>query len=274
MEIYIHMRDPFFLKEGDTYYLYGTHGGKLYVFYGEDLHALERKLVFEDTEGVYTQGTYWAPEVHKIGDTYYMIATFKKEGEARHCRMLTCDTPNGEFVPMEKPLTPPDWECLDGTLWQEDGKLYLFFCHEWTQIGDGTVCVAELDENMQITGEVTTLFAASEAPWVLPHDGKNYVTDGPFLYRLKDGRLLMAWSSFGDRGYAMGMAVSDSIPGPWTHLEEPLLKENGGHGMFFEDDGQLYVTYHSPNGPDGMERVQLQPIVEENGKLYIARKRG
>ncbi len=111
MEIDIHMRDLFFRKEGDTYYLCGTHGG----------------------------------------------------------------------------------------------KLYLFFCHEWTQIGDGTVCVAERDEKMQITDEVTTLYAASEAPWVLPHDGRNYVTDGPFLYRLEDGRPMMAWSSFGDCGlYIVG----------------------------------------------------------------------
>ena len=62
-------------------------------------------------------------------------------------------------------------------------------------------------------------------------------TDGPFLVRSEHGSLLMLWSSFGEEGYAMGIARSaiGLITGPWMQQDEPLWARNGGHGMIFTD---------------------------------------
>jgi hypothetical protein len=49
-------------------------------------------------------------------------------------------------------------------------------------------------------------------------------TDGPFLVRSEHGSLFMLWSSFGEEGYAMGVAElpSGSVAGPRVQQEEPL----------------------------------------------------
>ena len=83
----------------------------------------------------------WAPEVHKYKGEYYMFATFTKPNGLRGTYILKSDTPDGEFKPhSDGAVTPWEWECLDGTLYKEDGKVYCVFCHEHTQIFDGTIC--------------------------------------------------------------------------------------------------------------------------------------
>lgn len=261
----IYIRDPFILKEGEKYYLYGTtdpqawqgsaDGFKVYV--SDDLKHFKEKVVFENDGAFWADENYWAPEVHKYRGKYYMFASFFKKGNRRRSHILVCDKPDGRFVPLDEPLTPSDWDCLDATFFEDGGKLYTVFCHEWLQVKDGEICLAELDENFKIKGDIKVLFRASEAKWTRPIGEKSdcYVTDGPFIRRLKSGKLLMLWSSFSESGYAMGMAIADHIEGKWRHIEEPLIKCDGGHGMIFEDDGRLFVTYHKPNEPHMLERA-------------------
>ena len=112
-----------------------------------------------------------------------------------------------------------------------------------------------------------TLFSAGEAPWAKPVpfakeefglDGDVYFTDGPCVMRLPDGGLVMTWSSWGDHGYAVGVAASESgrLEGPWRQLPDPLYPENGGHGMLFYDKTQtLRFALHFPN-----DKFQERPV--------------
>ena len=99
-------------------------------------------------------------------------------------------------------------------------------------------------------GDIIKLITASEAPWTNPIRGDKYVTDGPFLFPVEDGTLVMLWSSFKNDIYAIGLAhsVSGKITGPWAHKPETLFPDEGGHCMLFRDfSKKLYITYHSPN---------------------------
>lgn len=251
----IHMRDPFVLKENGKYYLYGTEGenawwGKaigFYVYVSADMQEFERKCVFAPNDDFWSDENYWAPEVHKIDGRFYMFASFFKAGRLRCSQILVCDTPDGTFTPLEAPLTPSDMQSLDATFFAHNGKKYTIFCHEWVQCKDGEMCLAELDDNLKICSPVSVLFRASEAPWTQGFDDGCYVTDGPFIYKLKNGRLAMLWSSNSPTGYAMGIALADDMEGPWTHVEKPIISTNGGHGMIFKDGDKLYLTYHMPN---------------------------
>lgn len=74
----------------------------------------------------------------------------------------------------------------------------------------------------------------------------------------------MLWSSFGDHGYAMGIARSESgtVLGPWIQEAEPLWSTDGGHGMIPRRlDGRLFLTLHQPNNSPN-ERAAFYPLRE------------
>jgi hypothetical protein len=118
-------------------------------------------------------------------------------------------------------------------------------------------------------GEPILLFKASQPEWA-DKSRDMFVTDGPFMYRTKEGRLLMIWSTFTQKGYVQAIAYSDNgeIDGKWFH-EKPMFEENGGHGMIFDDyNGKKYLILHSPN-ENPYERPFLFEITEENGSLKL-----
>jgi hypothetical protein len=141
---------------------------------------------------------------------------------------------------------------LDATLWEEDGKPYIVYCHEWVQISNGTIEYMGLQGDLSETiGEPALLFRGSHGPWaVISATEGCFVTDGPYLYRSKSDKLMMIWSGFGTGGYTVGLAISDSgkLAGPWRQQDEPLYEKDGGHGMLFTTfEGKLMMVLHSPN---------------------------
>lgn len=276
----IHIRDPFILPADGRYYLYGTRGSSSYgIGRGLDVYVSDDLMDWSEPHEAFTRPAdfwadrdFWAPEVHAFGGKYYMFASFKAEGKCRGTQILCADSPMGPFLPITKePVTPRDWECLDGTLYVSPaGRPYLIFCHEWLQIKDGAMCAVELTPDLrERAGEVRTLFHASEPAWV-NKAGENFVTDGPYPVRLSDGKLLLLWSSFAADGrYVEAMAVSDNgdITGHFHHLAEPLLPGDGGHGMVFRTyDGKMMFVMHTPNvGPK--ERPCLIEVEEKDGRL-------
>jgi hypothetical protein len=109
--------------------------------------------------------------------------------------------------------------------------------------------------------------------WTRPIDTDGYVTDGPFLKKLKNGKLIMLWSSFGENGYALGCAVSDSgkIFGAWRQCDVPLMPDDGGHGMIFSAFGKDFLCLHTPNEPHACERLRSYEIEETSDGIKIVR---
>jgi len=274
----IRIRDPFILPvpAEHRYYLYGTTDASPWHGRGESFLAWS-SLDLENWEGPFTVFTppddfwadqnFWAPEVYMYQDAYIMIASFKHDNKCRGVQILSGDSPLGPFRPLTNaPITPDNWDCLDGTLYIEHGVPWLIFSHEWTQIVNGEICAVPLTSNLTAcAGKIRTLFRATDAPWTAQntgdvHEGKNgWVTDGPFLYRDRDEQLCMLWSSFTSTSYAIGTAVSDNgmITGSWQQNPSPVFEKDGGHGMLFQTfEGGTYLAMHRPNHtPD--ERVYL-----------------
>ena len=277
----IHVRDPFVMTAEGKYFLYGTRGREAWsdaasgldVFVSEDLERWEGPTeVFTPPEGFWATRDFWAPEVHAYRGAYYMLVSFKSATERRGTQILRAESPMGPFLPhSDGPVTPRDWECLDGTLYiDKGGAPWMVFCHEWVQVKDGEMCAMPLTADLRAAaGAPEVLFHASEPAWARKGQ-EDFVTDGPFLYRTAGGRLLMIWSSFSDNGYVQAVAASQSgeITGPWRH--EPLLFDrDGGHGMIFRTlTGKLYLVIHSPNEWP-RERPLLLPLREENACLVV-----
>lgn len=284
----IHIRDPFVLPipAQQQYYLYGTTGADTWTnsasgidyYTSPDLQNWEGPFpAFRPPAGFWSDRNFWAPEVHVYRGRYYMFASFKAEGVCRGTQILAADAPQGPFLPISSmPITPRDWECLDGTLFVDANEQpWIVFCHEWVQVGDGEICALPLSANLDVAiGQPRLLFRASEAPWAeeLHSKGRRgYITDGPWLHRMANGDLIMLWSSFSKGGYTVGVARSDSgdILGPWQQMPEPLYAGDGGHCMVFRSfDGQLWLAYHRPN-PFPDERPYFVPLREHGASVEI-----
>ena len=294
----IKIRDPYIFADTTThnYYMYAqmhnrlannstdTKGVEVYV--STDLKQwTEPQPVLVLANDSWARNMVWAPEVHKYNGNYYLFVTLtsseihknmkKPQGEnnwpthyKRGTQIFVADSPSGPFKPFEnKPHTPERWMALDGTLYVEDGIPYMIFCHEWVEIIDGSINYIQLSSDLsKSVGKPHKMFNASEAKWSTGTNSK--VTDGCFMYKTKSNKLLMIWSSFGTKGYAIGIAESKSgkLRGPWIQQDKLLFEENGGHGMIFKTfDGRLLLAFHQPNSPEGKERLKLFEI-EDTGK--------
>ena len=273
----INIRDPFVLtsREEQCYYLYGSTsmsaGPHLEVFRSQDLENFTAPIsLFTPPKDFPWPKLFWAPEVKFHGGKYYLTVTMAAPEQPKGTLILSADSPTGPFtLHSDGPVTPRDWECLDGTLFfDEDNVPWMVFCHEWVQIDDGTLELIRLSPDLkQAVSGPLTLFHASDGPWVKPLKPGKYVTDGPFVFRDAAKGLSLLWSSFGKDGYAIGVARSSSglLQGPWVHEEHALFDIDGGHAMLFDTlDGQRMISFHAPNrGP--LERAVFKPACGQNG---------
>ena len=264
----INIRDPFVFPWEDTYYMVGTRAATCWTladgfdgYASKDLVHWDGPVsLFDKPADFWADKNFWAPEIHFYQGSFYLFATFgSSKTNRKGTSILRADAPLGPYrLHSYGQITPQEWNCLDGTFYlSPDGMPYMVFSHEWQDIRDGQICSVPLTKDLTApAGEIRTLFSASMArPWVRPiahprYPGDNFVTDGPFLYRLPDGALIMLWSTWGDGGYAEAVARSDNgdVTGRWSIDEKPLFAENGGHGMLFRTfEGRLTLTLHQPN---------------------------
>ena len=134
------MSDPFIIPdpETQTYYLTST-GGRLYK--SKDLVWWEGPYNIIDIEGTWlkTGGGPAAAEIHKIGDYYYYAGTWNDHNDLiqqvprrynvphNQTYLLRSKNIEGPYeVFTEDPnydWQPREWDCIDGTLYEEDGKM-------------------------------------------------------------------------------------------------------------------------------------------------------
>lgn len=278
----IYLRDPFIYVEDGVAYLLGTSdkqawGGKATGFFGYksiDLFNFEGPYVlFENIDSFWADENFWAPELHKIDNKYYIFASFYKRGKHRASQVLVSDKPLGKYRASSKPFTPNEWDCLDATYYEENGKRYAIFCHEWVQIQNGEICIGEFNDDFTELKDTKVLFCASDAKWTVIHQERDYkpgyVTDGPYVVRY-GSTLFMIWSSYSKNGYALGVSKSNNgIFGPWIHEDKPLIDVGGGHGMIFAFKDKKYLLIHNNNNNHLMERPALIEIEINNEGISL-----
>lgn len=282
----INIRDPYVITYEGKYYLYGTRSATCWgeadgfdCYVSADRKEWEGPIeVFHRPEGFFADRNYWAPECVRYQGAFYLIVTLGGSDRKKGTYILKSEHPEGPFYVYSGRVTPEDWTCIDATLYVENGVPYIIFSHSFEDTPDGDMCMLQLTEDLkQAVGEPEKLFSAVEAPWAKPIpfakaefgiDGDVYFTDGPCLVKGTDGRLFMTWSSWGERGYAVGVAVSESgsVAGPWKQLERPLYPQDGGHGMVFLDfDGGMKFTLHTPDTKYEEHPVFWELVFTEDG---------
>jgi beta-xylosidase len=278
------IRDPFVLLEKGVYYMYGT--GAAWNGYGcwvsDDLENWEGPYtVFSKPAGHTGDGCWWAPECHRYNGAFYLFATYHDSVTGfRGTAVFKSESPLGPFEQISDGFATPDgYDCIDGTLYVDtDGTPYMVFVQEWTSQPDGVgrMAVARMSDDLtRLVTEPVTVFKATDGKKGM--DSK--VTDGPFVYRTKSGRLVMLWSNMGREGYAVGLASSNDILGKWRQTNRLLYTSSfseqgfdGGHGMIFRaKDGRLMLAIHSPNAAtdEQKENAAFIEVVDTGTSLML-----
>lgn len=278
------IRDPCILVSEGKYYMYGTgaasRGYGCYV--SEDLENWAGPYtVFKFSKDHTADGCYWAPECVEYNGSFYLFATYHDSViNHRGTAVFKADSPLGPFEQISDGFaTPNDWDSIDGTLYVDpDGQPWMVFVHEWTSTDDeiGRMCVAKMSDDLScLISEPIEIFRADEGKCSM----NRKVTDGPYVYTCKNGKLIMLWSNSSDSGYSVGMAECDRIDGKWKQQPRLLYSKDmikteydGGHGMLFtRHDGQLMLSIHSPNssGEGYHETAVFYEVVETDGTLMI-----
>lgn len=299
----VRMRDPFLVEfEPGQFALFGTTDENLWggPATGFDYYLSDNLAdwtgpfpAFRPAADFWSDTQFWAPEVHEYRGRWFMLATFGSSdgARARGTAVLVADTPLGPYEPWsDRPVTPADTPCLDGTLFVDDDEnpwiVYSRGAEGWNgQVGasDSEMFARRLTSDLRAAdGEPVVLFRSSDAPWSKPLWSPAGVqppeelglapdplfTDGAFLVRAPGGALHMLWSAFGEAGYAMGVATSASgnILGPWQQNERPLWERNGGHGMIIRTTaGPTYMTLHYPNDTPNERLALLEVTITDTG---------
>ncbi len=243
------LADPFILLDGDTYYAYGTHASNgIEVYTSTDLLTWECQGLALDKKNTTETQWFWAPEVYKRGDTYYMYYSANE-----HLFVATSASPTGPFVQHGGYLLEPligDEKCIDSTVFtDEDGKMYLFF----VRFTDGNVIWScDLADDGLAPAEETTLrrVAAASVAW---EKKLGKVAEGPFVLR-HDGKYYMTYSAndYQSPWYGVGYSTATDIRRGWTkYRNNPIVQNVEGlygtaHPSFYTDkEGRLRIVFHA-----------------------------
>lgn len=244
------LADPCVLEDDGWYYIYGTHSDSgIVVYRSRDMRSwsdlcgnAEGGLALHKDD-VWGEKWFWAPEVYKIGDKYFM--TFSAE---EHICYAESDSPCGPFVQREQKPYLPEEKGIDSHIYFDGGKAYIF----WVRFdGPYGIWMAELTPDLHSLKMETARLILEPMPDSWEHV-QAHVSEGPAITKYK-GKYYMTYScnDYQSKDYAVGIAVADNIAGPYErHPANPILHRfNGyvgtGHHTIMPTPKGLYMVYHA-----------------------------
>ena len=245
--------DPGSLFDGSQYYFYITSGnstGAMPIKWSADL------LTFTDNGARIfpigrfpvwaTTGNYWAPEVSLINGVYVCYYAANGLDGWFKIGVATAPTPGGPFTDKGSPLASnPNFSLIDPTFFKDPGtgKNYLLWKNNKNALTPAQPTQIVLQEvaadGLSLVGNPVDLLvndlswegAVIEAPSMLFRNGYYYI--------------FYSGNNYGTDKYAVGVARSSAIGGPYTKQSTPILQSDA---RFDGPGGQSIVT-NSPIAP-------------------------
>ncbi|MEN0052113.1 MAG: glycoside hydrolase family 43 protein [Mucilaginibacter sp.] len=246
----LQLADPTIFFENHTYYLYGTGSPDGFeVYTSKDLKTWKRQQRHALLKGdSYGSKGFWAPQVFKYGQKYYMAYTADE-----HIAIASSDSPLGPFTQSVHHPISEQGKQIDPFIFKDaDGKLYLY--HVRLDRGN-RIYVVRLNDNLSDIDEATLNECIhAEQGWENTANSQWSVSEGPTVTIIGNlYYLFYSANDFRNPDYAVGYAISSSPAGPWTkYAGNPILSRNNtgqngsGHGdLFLQGDGALYYVFHT-----------------------------
>ncbi len=202
----------------------------------------------------------WAPEIHYINKmkNWYMVysmGTFAPQGIRTGLIKSVSGRPEGPYT---KVTNDPITEGIEGSLFEENGKVYFLRNH----------CLIAL-MNDSMTG------FAEPFRDLKTFDGQVVGFEGSGMLKLNNKYYLYSAKGNEDMGkytYDLNIAVADNIYGPYTNSW--LALRHGGHSSLFKDKhGQIWGTMF---GSDDISNIYITPTLvkfqlESGGRILPIR---
>lgn len=273
--------DPFVVEHGGFAYYTYTDGGQRIALSKtaayDSLTPIERKSVYElGSNGIV--GDIWAPEIHRIGEKWYIVASalFNKgavpagtmpyaqeqteHGDYyRYGFVLESKTDDifGEYV-FKARLSPDGMNNIDGTYLRQGGRLY-YVCSAYLDVSHQCICIAEMENPYTLkadeNGKSNSLIISKPTFSWEKHGWR--VNEGPaVLYRNDKLYIVYSASGYSSGKYCMGMLTCNGDVMQKASWSKSPLKVYGqkksegiyhpGHCSFlYRDNGDIIMVYHA-----------------------------
>lgn len=284
--------DPVIIYENDTYYMFATtpdcasfhcFTSKDGVNFSDDYLA----LAFEDSFGI---DRFWAPEVYKYQDKYYLFYSAGAKDGFMHIQVAVADKITGPYKDINKEplINIPGKSTIDAHLFiDDDGKKYLYFSMDCsTNIIDGKhvsqIFACTLNDTLDKVTSEFIFISTPTRPWELYSGPDWFWNEGPYILK-HNGLYFLTYSTncYCSKDYSLGCRVSKHPLGPFEYMvDEPIISyieedriSGPGHNAFFVDkDGQLKMSFHIHtdwDNPSGDRRACYCNAHFEGDKLVI-----
>lgn len=287
----LQLADPtiFFDDEDSLYYLYGTCTHSAFgfeVYRSADLTNWEGPCGALDgfvltRESSYGTHGFWAPQVFKKNNIYYMVYTANEQ-----IAIASATSPVGPFTQDVKAMIPASTKEIDPYIFfDDDGTAYIYHVR---LINGNRIYVAKLTDDLLSMCEETAIECITATlPWEDTWSAKATICEGPTVIK-RDGLYYMFYSAndFRNPDYAVGYATATSPFGPWEKHDQPMISRhnlgiNGtGHGDLFTDaNNNLAYVFHTHYNdsiptPRSTAVVEMQwdkatPVIKPNTFHYL-----
>lgn len=288
--------DPYIIEDESGCYYTFTTGGGIDIFQIESFDAINvtrQKTIFWAGEHG-TDGDIWAPEIHKFGDKWYIVATAKFKRDAvpagkmpyiiidkdnddyyRYSFVLESKTEDifGEYE-FKGIIAPDGLSNLDGTYLKKDGKLY-FVCAAYMKVAYQSLYICEMENPYTLKTDskgrhITQKLSSPAYAW----EKKGWdVNEGPaVLYHGDDIFIVYSASGYSSGNYCMGMLTfdGDNVMKKSSWKKSPVRVSyhtpskdiySAGHCCFIHrENGDIFMVYHANKTKDFSESPRLTYI--------------
>ena len=269
--------DPFILRQGDAYYLYGTTDARTGFRVWTSSNLIDwrsRGYAYRKTRDDFGQRQFWAPEVFEHKGKFYLHYTAASKEFSQRIILAEGDSPLGPFKEVKAPWFQSKLCLIDSHVFKDaDGQLYLYYVLDCSENGDSEIYVRKVSDDLVVSKD-DAFCAKPSQPW----EGDQW-NEAPFVFK-RGGTYFMTYSAncYVDTTYNVGYATATSPMGPWTKApENPILRNTKdisgpGHNAFVDspDGKEMYAVYHThqllTGGPKRHLALDQVKVIEVTGK--------
>jgi arabinan endo-1,5-alpha-L-arabinosidase len=279
----VRIHDPVMIREGDTYYLFGTGDG-ISVYSSKDRHAWRKEPPVFDAPPAWTtkvvagfKGHVWAPDISLHDGTYYLFYCVSRGGKITSAigvatnQTLDPRAPNYRWVDhgiVVQSIPYRDlWNAIDPQLVVDtDGTPWLAFGSFWAglrlaKLAPDRLHLAEPQEWHSLAKRERSVLVDDAEP-------EPAAIEAPFIFRKDDWFYLFASWDYCCRGvnsnYKVVVGRSRELTGPYVDADGRRMDKGGGtvlikgnadwpgvgHNSVYDFDGRDWFVVHAYDAHD------------------------